>query len=649
MIYQKNNAYHLRLNTDVLFADYNNSFKYDGFINDVYNMIEEKQLLDVDLWNAFVEQFRLQKDRDLHWRGEFWGKMMRGAAFVYSYSKNEILYSLLTETVKKMMSLQEDSGRLSSYPVECEFNGWDLWCRKYVLLGLQYYLEICKDDSLKNDIVDSMIRQVDYIVSKIGCEDGKKDIYTTSEVWRGLNSSTILEPVVKLYSITGKSQYLEFAQYIIDSGGTDLANLVELAYENDLMPYQYPVTKAYEMMSLFEGVLEYYRATKDEKYKKAVCNFADRILENDFTVIGSCGCSSELFDHSTVRQANTNNAEEMQETCVTVTLMKLMHRVHLLTGESKYADAFERAFYNAYLGALNTENGTPFKQPNRKFGIRDNSLMFDSYSPLVAGKRGYLVAGSGQIAEGRYYGCCISIGSAGIGLVHKMHTLSANDGVVLNLFINGKFTVQTPGGNAVTMCCETNYPADGNVRIRIESEVNELFTLYIRNPEWSEDTRVLVNGTKQNVNNGYIELKKEWVNGDCIELDFDMRTKAIYPISYGEQLIMTNVLWEKNFVISQYDREDPIAKKHIAFRRGPLMLAQENRLGYSVDDPADFLVSGDGYINAKVIAERIAPYKSVIEVEVPLKNGKSMRLTDYASAGKLWNDESKMAVWMLTN
>ena len=31
-----------------------------------------------------------------------------------------------------------------------------------------------------------------------------------------------------------------------------------------------------------------------------------------------------------------------------------------------------------------------------------------------------------------------------------------------------------------------------------------------------------------------------------------------------------------------------------------------------------------------------------------LTNGKTMLVTDYASAGKLWNEESKMAVWMLT-
>ena len=141
----------------------------------------------------------------------------------------------------------------------------------------------------------------------------------------------------------------------MQSGGTSVANVFDLAFENDFYPYQYPITKAYEMISCFEGLLEFYRVTKNERYKTAIINFADRILESDFTVIGSSGCTHELFDHSAVRQANTTNGIIMQETCVTVTLMKFFYQLTLLTGEPKYADAFERSLFNAYLGSVNTE------------------------------------------------------------------------------------------------------------------------------------------------------------------------------------------------------------------------------------------------------------------------------------------------------
>ena len=100
-------------------------------------------------------------------------------------------------------------------------------------------------------------------------------------------------------------------------------------------------------------------------------------------------------------------------------------------------------------------------------------------------------------------------------------------------------------------------------------------------------------------------------------------------------------------MIPTYDAEDPIAHKHIALRRGPVMLAQENRLGYSVDDPIEVVVGEDGYVEVcKTDAD--VPYNSILKLAVPLADGSKMTVTDYASAGKTFNEESKMAVWMLT-
>ena len=101
-------------------------------------------------------------------------------------------------------------------------------------------------------------------------------------------------------------------------------------------------------------------------------------------------------------------------------------------------------------------------------------------------------------------------------------------------------------------------------------------------------------------------------------------------------------------MLPSFDREDSMAHRHIALRRGPVMLAQENRLGYCVDDPIEVAVNADGYVDVRLPDESHAPYPSVVEAYIPLLNGKEMLVTDYASAGKLWNEESKMAVWMKT-
>ena len=245
---------------DNFWADEGKSCQFPGMFDGYVKYIEEFQLLRTDLWKRFVQQFKEDADYEAGWRGEYWGKMMRGACFVYSYSKNPRLYQVLTDTVKDMLTTQDVHGRISSYAISHEFDGWDLWSRKYVLLGMQYYLEICQDDRLVSQILDSMCRQVDYIMSKIGDpEEGKILITKATRHWRGLNSASILEPIVRLYRITQNQKYFDFATYIVNCGGTDVVNIFDLAYEDKFYPYQYPVTKAYEMTSCFEGLLEYYQ------------------------------------------------------------------------------------------------------------------------------------------------------------------------------------------------------------------------------------------------------------------------------------------------------------------------------------------------------------------------------------------------------
>lgn len=645
-IYKQNTANYPRNKTDLFFY-VDNKKEFRGTLNKNLKFIEDFQLKDTNAWKNFVLQFKSDSDDvDAGWRGEFWGKMMRGACFVYEYSKDKELYNVLKDTVCDIMTAQDSLGRISTYSTEKEFDGWDMWARKYVLLGMQYFLEICDDNDFCQKVINSMCLQADYIMSKIGKEDGKLHIAKATRHWRGLNSCSVLEPFVRLYSLTQNKKYLDFAEYIVSIGATDVENLFELAYKNELRPYQYPVTKAYEMTSCFMGLLEYYRITENERHKTAIINFANCILEDEFTVIGSCGCTHELFDHSAVRQANTTNGDIAQETCVTVTLMQFFYQLNLLTGDSKYMDAFEISLYNAYLGAVNTEKAVGEIVKQKYPDLKDAPLAFDSYSPLTAGTRGNGIGGLRRMGDGFHYGCCACIGSAGIGLAMKSAVLTTKKGIVINLFEKGIVNAKLPNGKDINLNIETDYPKSEKVCITVNIYEGDPLEILIRNPYWSENTKASLNGQLIETTKGYISINRKWNNGDLIEIEFDMRTKAIYPTPYGSQVLMNKVVWGANYMVPTFDKEDPIAKNHIALMRGPLMLAQDNRLGYSVDIAVKVKVE-DGYVNIEN-NDKTVPYESIFEARVPTVNGESFTVTDYASAGKLYNSKSKMAVWMLT-
>jgi len=530
--------------------------------------------------------------------------MMRGACMTYQYTRSEKLYELLTQVARHMFTTQDSLGRFSSYSVDKQFYGWDLWGRKYVMLGFLHYLEICRDMELSNEIITALKKHLDYIVREI--YDKKVDIRTTAKHWNGMNSASILEPVVRMYNLTGTQAYLDFATYIVDFLCSDDMQIFTLPLENRLAPHQYPQTKAYEMMSCFEGLLEYYRATGIEKWKTSVVNFVDAVAKNELSIIGSAGCLHEMFDHALVTQTDTEYTGVMQETCVTVTWMKLCNQLLMLTGEAKYADLIEKAAYNALYGAINTE-----KAPQK-----DNFLI-DSYSPLRAGIRGKKAGGYKSIAPGRYYGCCVAICAAGTALPLLTAVTHTKDAIVFNYYENG-----TVSADGTVLKVDTRYPADGSIRITLEEINCAEKHIQVRIPGFcGSATKVSVNGVSlSTVTAGtYLTLCGPWNQGDRIELELDMPVSVLRPLGLEGK---------------------PKSKQFLAITYGPLVLARDAR----IDEVGTAVTAAD---TAVLTPCAVPGVTCVFSAQAEL-NGQKLMLMDYSSAGKTWSEASRLEAWIQT-
>ena len=70
--------------------------KIRGVMDDNINFVAETQLKNRERWEKLVEPFITKEDSDGFWRGEFFGKEMRGAALIYQFTKDEKLYEILT-------------------------------------------------------------------------------------------------------------------------------------------------------------------------------------------------------------------------------------------------------------------------------------------------------------------------------------------------------------------------------------------------------------------------------------------------------------------------------------------------------------------------------------------------------------------------
>lgn len=592
-----------------------------GYAGKAIDLIVKRQYYDKSLWKVTAEQFRLLSDSEFgDWRGEYWGKLMRGACMTYSVTRDKKLYSILTESVKYMLGFQDEKGRFSTYSVQNEFCWFDVWCRKYVMLAFISYYEICKNERLKKRVLRAVCKHADYMVKKIGRGINKTEITETSERFGAMNSCSVLGAFVKLYEITKRKNYLDFANYIVESGMAKDFDLISACEDDGLYPYMFKYTKAYEMTSCVNGVLGYYKVTGNKRYLDVAIDFVDKVIATDYTMIGCSGCTEENFDNSSERQTIYSD-KIMQETCVTVAFMLLCADLLKITGNAKYAEIIEKSGYNALYGALNTENQTMKNAMSYKFNDKGEvvvaeheAFVFDSYSPLYLGKRAIFVGGFKIMPGGRGYGCCVSMGGAGTALMGLSAVTENDDGFCLNIYGDAKIKTERNGKKVVLDIKASVYDGNG-ARIKIKSDGAE-FVLRARIPSYAENFKVTINGENADyeIDKGYAVLGKV-CDGDSVTVKFKAPIKAVK------------------------------LNGKLAFYKGAITLARDERFGEDMKKPVKTEIKKDGRVpSAKIVKND--KFDSELTAKIKTADGEYITLCDYSSAGKNCDDDNRtVSVW----
>ena len=230
----------------------------------------------------------------------------------------------------------------------------------------------------------------------------------------------------------------------------------------------------------------------------------------------------------------------------------------------------------------------------------------------------------------------------GIGLAGRLALMEKEDGLSISLYIPGEYSVTTKNGNKISLVYDTDYPRSEMIKIRLSMESETELAISFRTTRMKS---MSINGEDTTLSkDGETVIRRVWRNGDEIVLVADLATKVLHPIPYGEQVLMNTVIWGHNYIIPTYDKEDPIAKNHVALIRGPIVLAQDSRLGTDVDKAIE-IIEQNGEADVILNEEGKAPFPTILEANITLADGTNMPLVDYASAGKALNN--KMAAWML--
>ena len=553
-----------------------------------------------------IEPFR-HREETRWWQSEFWGKWFTSLALAYRYDRDPALLRKMTEAAQGLIATQTPEGYIGNYRPDSHLKQWDIWGRKYCLLGLLAQYEADGDTAALN----AARRLADYLLSEVG--PGKADIVLTGN-YRGMASSSVLEPIVQLYQRTGEKRYLDFALYIVERWESEQGpQLIGKALAGVAVARRFPQpkewwtwengAKAYEMMSCYEGLCELYRSTGKAEFLEACRATWENIRETEINVVGG-GSGQECWYGGRARK--TVPGMHTMETCVTVTWIKFCAQLLRLTGEPRYAEAIEETLYNALLGA-NTADGSDFAK----------------YSPL----RGRRSPGDNQCDMNLH--CCNANGPRGLLVAPLVAAMASDEGPVVNLYTAGRAEVTLSSGNRVEIVQETDYPLKDKVIISIKPEHPERFSLRLRVPAWSAETEISADGVEvSDITPGaYARLTKSWQAGDSVILKLDLRGRVI---------------------------RDPGGGPQVAVARGPVVLARDSRLeSEAADTELQRIVENKGFVELQ--ADPVAPREFGMVFSVPVIGDPSgrdsgekrlIRMCDFASAGNPWDSAVRYRVWL---
>lgn len=553
----------------------------------------------------YAEAFR-NKNETWAWQTEFWGKYMHTAAPFSRIVTNPELKAKMAASLEEMLANQLPDGYLGNYREGLRYDkGWDVWGTKYTLLGFLHYHDHLGDKRA----LDAAEKLAGRLMAEFG--PGKRDLCKTGG-YCGMPSCSVLEPIVWLYKRTGKKAYLDFAKYVREQ--MDLEDGPRLIKDAKVPVFDRrkpdgnamkSVLKAYEMMSCYQGLVEYWEVTGERACLDAAVATAESIAKTEINLAGGAAHHEHWFAGAS-RQDKPYARQ--QETCVLTTWMRLCQKLHAVTGDAKWLDEFEKTFYNAYLGSL-----------------KPDGSVFAMYTPL-----------NGTRAKGEYHcrmhtNCCTANGPRGYLAFLESFLTARGDAAEVNFYASATAQVKLPkSGREVRLETFTLYPSENHVRIWNRSAMAGSYTIAFRIPAWSAKTQYCVNGEPakdaQPDAAGYLRLAREWKPGDLVELFFDLSGRAH---RVGDS---------------------------VAFTRGPIALARDLRFGAA--DLAEPLQIGFDVSAPVPMTLLAAEHEGMwMEVGVTLPMGlhsespehrrpKMVKFCDFSSAGNTWQPDSAYRLWL---
>lgn len=300
------------------------------------------------------------------------------------------------------------------------------------------------------------------------------------------------EVLHNLYAITQNPQHLELAHRF------DRAEFLgPLSLEHDNLSRIHANTHIPEIC----GAARRYELLCDERYRTVTRFFWDCVVNTRTYATGGSNEAEHWPDPG--KLAGTLTASN-QESCTTYNMLKVTRYLYTWTGETKYAELYQRAYLNGILGTQDPETG-----------------MLEYFLPLAAG-------------HSRTYGtptdsfwCCYGTGIESFAKLGDSIYFHGDDAVYVNLLVP---SVARWAEKGVTLEQRTGFPREEGTTISVRVAQPTAFSLNLLVPHWAEKgASATLNGEMlqtEAMPGSYLRIDRTWTDGDTLQVSMPMSLRA---------------------------------------------------------------------------------------------------------------------------
>lgn len=419
-------------------------------------------------------------------------------------------------------TVQEPGKRFTNL---CECH--ELYCAGHMMEAAVAYYQATG----KRKLVDIMMRMAECIGRVLGPrEKGKLPGYPGHE--------EIELALVKMYRVTGNRDLLELASFFIhERGKKPLYFDEEFEKRNRAshFSYIYPPYGMYSMGRKYEqyhlpiqeqaefvghavrcmymacGAVDVAAETDDRALLETCKRLCENMADRRVYVTGGIGSTAkgEMF----TCDYDLPNDTVYAETCASVGLVFFMQRMLEVEQNSVYADLMERALYNTCLAGMSLDG---------KHFFYVNPLEVDPVISKNNPDKKHVLP-----VRPEWFGCACcppNLARLVTSLGQYLYSTKGNR-IYMHLYMDNHVSVSVQN-RPVSLDVTTGYPYDG--RVFVTASAGD-YSLCLRIPGWSRRFSVRVNdeAVPYAMEQGYAVLSREWLDGDRVELVFDMTPRRV--------------------------------------------------------------------------------------------------------------------------